>query len=532
MNAFEILDCTLRDGGYVNKWVFGYDNINKAIKLLVDANIDIIECGFLTNRVTFNANCTLFDSIERIRAFIPDNRKKSKFVCMINYGEYDLKDIPSFDGTSVDGIRVAFHKKDMVQAMQYCSSIKKLGYELFIQPMVSVSYNDIEFIELINCANDIDPYALYIVDSFGVMKQNDLLRFFCLIDHNLNSGIRIGYHSHNNIQMAYSNAQTLVDMKTTRKMIVDSSVFGMGRGAGNLNTELFIEYLNDSNGGNYKSKPLLQIIDDILNKIYAANYWGYSLPHYLSAKHNCHPNYATFLSDKNTLTVEDIDNILGELDSAKLSDYDNIYIEQKYFEYQSHKIDDRIAKSRLKSRFENNTVIMVGPGNSILTSIDLIKQIAEEQDGLIIAVNFKPDHLSCDYIFVSNNRRFEELNELKNPLMDTMILTSNIQQKCHDPMTCFIVNYIDLINEEAFVKDNAGLMLIKLLTTIGVKKILIAGFDGYSYENIRNYADPSMVLIQKNNTIDLLNQGMKKMIDEYSHIIPIEFVNKSKYQES
>lgn len=107
------------------------------------------------------------------------------------------------------------------------------------------------------------------------------------------------------MQLAYSNAQTLVGLETNRNILIDSSIYGMGRGAGNLNTELFIQYLNENSDGNYELKPLLIVIDEILNIFYQKNYWGYSLPNYISAVHNAHPNYASFLDDKKTLTVEE-----------------------------------------------------------------------------------------------------------------------------------------------------------------------------------------------------------------------------------
>lgn len=84
----------------------------------------------------------------------------------------------------------------------------------------------------------------------------DLTRLFYLVEHNLNENIKIGFHSHNNMQLAYSNAQSLVDLHSDRELIIDASVYGMGRGAGNLNTELFVQYLNDNADGNYDIKPL------------------------------------------------------------------------------------------------------------------------------------------------------------------------------------------------------------------------------------------------------------------------------------
>ena len=292
MGSISVLDCTLRDGGYCNKWLFGLNNTKKIIRSLVEADIDIIECGFLTNTVDYNTNATKFTELSQISKVIPANRNNKMYVCMINYGEYNADDIPPYDGTSVDGLRIAFHKNNMVEAIEFCKCLKEKGYKIFVQPMVSLSYSDEQFLELIECVNQLNPYSFYIVDSFGVMKRNDLIRLFYIVEHNLKKSISIGYHSHNNMQLAYSNAQALVDIHTNRKIIFDSSVFGMGRGAGNLNTELFVEYLNDSVGKTYVLKPILKIIDEIINGFYQKNYWGYSLTNYLSAKYNSHPNYA------------------------------------------------------------------------------------------------------------------------------------------------------------------------------------------------------------------------------------------------
>ena len=397
MNKVKILDCTLRDGGYVNNWEFGKENIKKIVSKLVEANIDIVECGFLTEEVTYNEECSKFDTVERVADFMPKDRKNCKMVCMINYGEYSIDNLPKHDSSSVDGIRVAFHKKDLVAALEFCEGVAEKGYKLFIQPMLSVSYTDLEFLNLIKYVNEIKPYAFYIVDSFGVMKRKNLMRLYYMVDHNLNSDIYVGYHSHNNIQLAYSNAQALVDLKTQRKLIIDSSVFGMGRGAGNLNTELFIDYLNDNNSGDYKSKPLLQIIDQVLNNVYLSSYWGYSLPHYVSAVYNGHPNYASYLADKNTLTVEDISNILGDMEEDKKINFDKVYIEDLYCNYQTHKISDGDVMDKLVDAFKDKTVIAIAPGSSIKWEFDKINEEVCETDVITVTINFKPEKLNYDY---------------------------------------------------------------------------------------------------------------------------------------
>ena len=285
MGKVRVLDCTLRDGGYCNQWKFGKENINRIIRGLDDANIDIIECGFLTNLVDYDDETTKYTDLLNLTHLSAPSKEKM-MVCMINYGEYDIENIPDCNNTIMDGIRIAFHKEDVIGALELCKKIKRKGYKVFVQPMVSLNYSDEEFISLIRQVNELNPFSFYIVDSFGVMKRKDLIRLFYMVENNLKPGILIGYHSHNNMQLAYSNAQALVDIRTNRDIVIDSSIFGMGRGAGNLNTELFVEYLNDSVGTSYKLRPLLNIIDEILMYFYQENYWGYSLANYLSAKYN------------------------------------------------------------------------------------------------------------------------------------------------------------------------------------------------------------------------------------------------------
>lgn len=523
MNKINVLDCTLRDGGYVNQWQFGENNIKSIISSLIDSKIDIVECGFLTEKKEFNQNASLFDSVERISQYLPLHRNESMTVCMINYGEYDVNRLPYHDGTSIDGIRVAFHKEDLDDALKMGEIIINKGYKFFIQPMVSVSYTDKEFINLIIRSNDLQPYAFYIVDSFGVMKRKDLMRLFYLVDHNLNNDIFIGYHSHNNIQMAYSNAQALVDIKTKRRLIIDSSVFGMGRGAGNLNTELFIEYLNEINGSKYKIKPLLKIIDHVLNPIYANNFWGYSLPHYISAMNNCHPNYASYLDDKSTLTVENINEILEEIEELKRNNYDKDYIEKLYNEYQNKVIADNQAKKQLETHLKNKVIVIIAPGSSINDEKDKIYNAISSDNHMTIAINFKPENFRCDYVFVSNLRRYEKLknyNDMK------FIKTSNIK---NGNIEGIVVNYSDLLNDIEAVEDNAGMMLIKLLIDIGVKKIKLAGLDGYSHDVFNNFANKDMAFIKNAAVMDAMNIGMEKMLNRFSEAIDIEFLTTPRF---
>lgn len=522
MNRVQVLDCTLRDGGYCNEWRFGFDNVKKIIDGLVEANVEIIECGFLTNRVEYNPEFTKFITIEKIAKVIPENRQGKLFVAMMNYGEYNIGDLPLHDGSSIDGIRVAFHKKNLGEALSLCKEIKAKGYLVFIQAMVSLSYSDEEFLSLINAVNDIEPYAFYIVDSFGMMKGKDLTRLFYMVEHNLKDNIWIGFHSHNNMQLAYSNAQRLTTVQTNRNLIIDSSIMGMGRGAGNLNTELFLSYLNENAGKEYQIKPLLSIIDKILTPFYERSYWGYSLPNYISAAHSAHPNYAGYLDAKKTLTFEDMNEIFDMMDEEKKVSFDKAYIENLYLKYQEK---DRVQEehlSEIKTILTGKSVLMIAPGRSSKVERDRIVACSKENDVITISINYDYDESLTDFLFVSNLRRYRELPEEKRY---KSIVTSNIPA-----IDVYLqVRYKDLLNSVEAVEDNAGLMLAKLMLLLGVKKILIAGMDGYSNNPDENYADQKMILFAEREMTEKRNAGMSLVLRELSKEIEIEFVTTPKY---
>lgn len=522
MNKIKVLDCTLRDGGYCNDWKFGFDNEKKIVNSLIEANIDIIECGFLTNKVVYEKGISKFTDVNQVTEILPKNNKDKMFVCLMNYGEYFIEDLPECDGKSITGIRIAFHKKDMIDALELGHKIKQKGYKVFIQPMVTLNYSDEEFLKLIKLANELEPEAFYIVDSFGMMKRKNLIRLFYMIEHNLKEEIYIGFHSHNNMQLSFSNAQTLVDTQTNRNIIIDTSVFGMGRGAGNLNTELFVEYLNDNANGMYYLKPLLQVIDEVLNHFYYENYWGYSLPNYLSASYNTHPNYAEYLSKKNTLTIENIDEIFMMIENSKRGNFDKKYIEELYVRYMETGNTNSTHINELENQLKGKTILIIAPGKSSFDECEKIKEFASRSNVISISVNFDYSMHDTDYIFLSNLRRFKELPKNKR---NKAIVTSNIPSDGVYLQT----QYRNLLNNNEAIKDNAGMMLIKYLIDFDVKEIVIAGMDGYSHDNSENYFNNNMQLINKSKDLDTMNYAMTEILKDYSKKININFLTKIKY---
>jgi 4-hydroxy 2-oxovalerate aldolase len=176
MNNIYLLDCTLRDGGYVNDWNFGQNTLINVVERLVSANVDFVELGFLDQRRNFDINRSIMPNtqcVEKIYGKI--DKANTQFVAMIDYGTCDLSNIQPHKDTLLDGIRVIFKKHVMNEALDFCAEIKKLGYKVFVQCVSITSYEDDELLRLIDKVNAIKPYAVSIVDTYGLLHKGKLL---------------------------------------------------------------------------------------------------------------------------------------------------------------------------------------------------------------------------------------------------------------------------------------------------------------------------------------------------------------------
>jgi 4-hydroxy 2-oxovalerate aldolase len=182
---------------------------------------------------------------------------------------------------------------------------------------------------MVQLFNRLDPMALYVVDSWGTQYEPALMEYMRLADRHLNPGISLGYHGHNNLMQAYSVAQTFVNSDIQRDKIVDASVYGIGRGAGNLNLELFAKYLNDIFNRDFRIAPMVEVYEDYIKRIYEECPWGYCLPFFVTAQHGANPNYGSYYGLELKLSSKVIGEILGVL-----SDEDRIiYTREKADKY-------------------------------------------------------------------------------------------------------------------------------------------------------------------------------------------------------
>lgn len=295
----KILDCTLRDGGYVNNFEFGKNRIKNIIKSLEESNIDIIECGFLSNKGKDTVNNTLYENESRLKNL--NLNKNAEHSLMINMGEFDINTLNK--KTCIDIIRLAFHKLDYKKAIKQANIIQKKGYKVYLQPTNTSSYSIAEYTRLLKLAVKAKVNGVYIVDTLGVMFEDDFVKYYKLAEKILPLSIVIGFHFHNNYQLAFSNAIKAISLKSKHNIIVDSSLNGMGRGAGNVPTELIICYLNKAK---YKFKNVVQCIYTQINPLKRKYVWGYNVPQLIAAEFNCHPNFINYLINNGVNDYESI----------------------------------------------------------------------------------------------------------------------------------------------------------------------------------------------------------------------------------
>ena len=520
INNIKILDCTLRDGGYINNWNFGLDKSKIVLELLYKANLDYIEIGFITKDKS-TSNQTLFDSFDKIKTFLPINCKKENLVGMITFGKFPIEDVPNCNDSPIDVIRVIFKKNQKNKALDYCKKIKEKGYKLFINPTFIDQYNDYELLELINEVNKIIPYGFSIVDSMGTLKEIDLLRLYYIISNNLNRNIAIGFHSHNNLQLSFSNAQCLMKICKDRELIIDSTVFGMGRGAGNLCTELITQYINDNYEGNYNIVHILKIVDEQVDPIFAQNPWGYSVPYYLAAINHCHPNYAKYLVDKQTVPVEMVNDILKKLPDSQKATYDVDLIKQLYLDKFSKSVSDIEIVKWLKDKLLNKKILILAPGKSIEIEKENINKFIQLNNPFIVSLNFYPEIYDSNLIFVSNIKRFSSLENIETSLM----VTSNIENY---PQNAMVINYSTYLSNSK-IYDNVFLIFLNLLISMSVKNIYVAGLDGFSSINNENYYNNTLINSAREREFGERNQIMSQELQKLSNKININFITKTKY---
>lgn len=521
-----LLDCTLRDGGYVNDWKFGYDTIINVYERLVSAKVDMIEVGFIDGTRPYDKDRSIFPDTAGIKkTFDGFDKGNSLVVGMIDYGTCPIENIELQGDSFLDGIRVIFKKEKMHSAIEFCRQIKKKGYKIFVQAVSITSYDNESFGELLGLVNKLEPDFFSLVDTYGLLHKEDLHKYLQMADEGLKPNIGLGYHAHNNFQLAYSNCIEFLEQSMERKVLVDASLYGMGKSAGNAPIELLSMFMNAHCGKAYQVEQLLEAIDVSIMDIYRKMPWGYAFKFYLSASNDCHPNYVAYLQEKRKLSVKAISEILGSISSEKKLLYDVDYIEQLYLQYQAKECEDTEDREKLRKLWmkggKKRPVLLLGPGKSIATQREKVASCIESFEPFVISVNFVPEEFMPDALFISNAKRYVQLfpKLMRFSLSIPVIATSNVTSA--DSPFDYTLNYVTLLDEKAWVADNPLVMFLKLLKQLGADKVFLAGFDGFKKAETANYVNENMeyeftqekaLQLNRDTEDSLRRQGLSDMV--------------------
>lgn len=335
VDNIEVLDCTLRDGGHVNNAEFGRGNILKIETALVKSKVDIIELGFLKDG-EFSLDQSNYSRMEDAYENLSHINEKRKFSVMIRPDWYDISQLSPRSG-DISLIRFAFYLKDIGLTKKYANIARDLGYDFTLNPVNIMSYTDGDLDFVLKEADELKPYVVNIVDTFGSIQSKDLERIYHFYEKNLSMDIRIGLHLHENMSSAFMLMQHFLEIKNPRRMVViDGSLLGMGRIPGNLPIEMLLDYMNTYRGHNYDLMPVLEVISNVIEPEKKKRGWGYHPAYYFTGKYQIHRSYAEYYIDnRKDLTLADMLGIFNLLkDDASKRDFSEDraenYVGEKY----------------------------------------------------------------------------------------------------------------------------------------------------------------------------------------------------------
>ena len=538
MSKIKLLDCTLRDGAYIVDSMFGEAAIKGIINKLQEADVEIIECGWLKDK-EHQPGSSFYHVPQDIIPYYIEKKTNQEYVAMIDWDRYDLTQLPECDGKSIDAIRVVFPYAKFREGIEIGKKVKEKGYTLYFQAANTLAYSNDDLKELAKQVNESGAKSLSVVDTFGAMYEEDLDRIVSVLDRELNLNVAIGFHSHNNQQLAFSNAIHFIKIleKSKRTVVVDSSLCGMGRGAGNATTELMVNYLNHKYQTGYDMNAIMDAIDIYMKHFEEQYTWGYSTEYCIAGMYCCHVNNIAYLTKNHRTSAKDMRNIIESLSPDDRKKYDYDLLEEKYIENQNHKVDDIATIQTLKDRLSKKKIVLIAPGKSSLTfktDIDFFIE-SNKENVAVIAVNalleeYKNEY---DYLFLTNNARYEYAKETKKGQFDSVdkILLSSIKREGDDRE--YIVEFERAIKRGWDHFDNAVICCLRLLKQLEVEDIYVAGFDGFKESYNESYADSSLPTINPGKRWEELNDEIKEMFEDVkrdSKDMIISFLTKSMYQ--
>lgn len=284
----KVIDCTVRDGGLMNKWQFDDNFVRKVYTALSEAGVDYMEIGYLSSESAFSRDeygpwkfCAEAD----LKRIIGNKEKKIKLSAMADIGRIEYDDIRPRGESSLDMVRVACYVHQIDKAINLAHHCMDKGYETTINLMAVSTVGLRELEEALDDLAKSRVPIIYLVDSFGAFYSEDI---DVLAKKYMTSlpGKTIGIHAHNNQQLAFANTIAAIINGIN---YLDATLYGIGRGAGNCPLELLISFLKNPK---FKVRPLVEAIEQEILPWRKKIDWGYFIPYMVTGVLNQHPRTA------------------------------------------------------------------------------------------------------------------------------------------------------------------------------------------------------------------------------------------------
>lgn len=494
MKLPKFLDCTLRDGGYINEWKFSWHFANALYHSVSEAGADFIEVGFFEPGKESGLPWTNLSSADllRLRQASPAG---TKIAVMINYGSVDLASVPNRSEYSADLIRVATPKSKSREATEFAAALSERGYQTTVNYMGISNYTNAEILELLDLMNEFKDQVdyFYVADSFGSLLPKRTHEIFTTLRFGTDAAL--GFHPHNNLQLAFANCLEAIDAGVD---IIDGSVFGMGRGAGNLFTDAMLAYYEQQDPEHYRLLPILQFADLYMEEMKKSYNWGYSLPQLLSGVFHCHPNYPTNLLREKAYTADDIYRMLRYLPDDQKPRFSNASLDEIKKQHLGHiaeKMDVRISPTmeRLCGDSKQAALLVCG-GRSVIDQQEEIEAFIARENPAVFSVNNPNPPIRTSGVFFGNRRRLLQYHGQVD-CEGEVILGPEIHDGAEANFSFDKVSRVNPLRvlpegESGFpmgTPTNSAFEAVLGLVQLGYQKLYICGLDGYLAGHASHY---------------------------------------------
>jgi len=506
-NRTQILDCTIRDGGYLNEWCFEKETVREVYRAASKGGVDFIELGFRSSTKYFDPGqygTWRFTSEEDLK-LITNGIKGARIALMGDFGKFDIEDLVPKKDSAADLIRVATHLDNIPKAIQFLGKVKQLGYLASLQCMGYTTYSADARRELVAAIRDSALDYVYVGDSYGSMFPSDVKATF---EPLLEIGtVQIGFHPHNNLEMAFANTLEAIRCGVH---IIDSSIYGMGRGSGNLPTEIILAYLSHQGDTKYNVIPILNVIDKYFEEIKRRFPWGYHLPYMISGIFNCHPYYASEFIKRREYAMEDIWKALEVVEEMKPIGFDSRIVENLINKGilgsgktvsiangspgappppPTHTVSVPYA-----DRHKGKDFLILGNGPSLKDCQSHIQEFITAYDPVILGANNLAGLFQPHYHAFNNKKRFFSYISTVHPvsklLIGENIPPDMIQESVHREYETLY--FRDLLDADFDIHQGViqtscrtiSVLLIGVAIVMGAGRVFIAGMDGYLNKNL------------------------------------------------